>query len=133
MDAPNPPAQLPPAPHSYDNERFWCMLVHLTALTGFFSFAGFFLGPVVIWLMQRDRFPAVRAHFEEAINFQLSLILYSIAAFAFSVITLGFGLIVTGPLFVVIGIVDLILPIIAAMKASEGLSYHYPLTIRFIR
>jgi len=133
MDTPNPPAQLPPSPPSYDNERFWCMLLHLSALTGFFSFAGFFLGPVVIWLMQRDRFPAVRAHFEEAINFQLSLVLYSVILFVLSVVTLGIGLLITWPIFLAIGVMELIFPILAAMKASEGQSYLYPLTIRLIK
>ena len=109
------------------------MLLHLSALTGFFSFAGFFLGPVVIWLMQRDRFPAVRAHFEEAINFQLSLVLYSVILFVLSVVTLGIGLLITWPIFLAIGVMELIFPILAAMKASEGQSYLYPLTIRLIK
>jgi len=109
------------------------MLVHLSALTGFFSFAGFFLGPVVVWLTQRERFPAVKPHFEEALNFQISLVLYAVVLVVLSVVTLGIGLLVTWPFFLAIGIADLIFPILAAIKASEGQPYRYPLTIRFLR
>jgi len=42
-------------------------------------------------------------------------------------------LFIIGPLLVVMGIVDLIVPILAAMKANEGQAYRYPLTIRLIK
>ena len=109
------------------------MLVHLTALSGYFSFAGFFLGPVVVWLAQRDRFPSVTSHFYEAINFQLSMLLYTIILIILCVVTLGIGLILAWPLFLAIAIMDIAFPIIAAMRASEGQSYRYPLSIRMVR
>ncbi|EDQ01372.1 DUF4870 domain-containing protein [Shewanella benthica] len=41
----------------------------------------------------------------------------------------GIGFILIG----LLAIVDIVLTIIAAMKASEGISYKYPLSITFIK
>lgn len=137
MDTPpsqeTPPPLSSPPPPSFDNERFWTMLVHLTALSGYFSFAGFFLGPVVVWLAQRDRFPAVTSHFHEAINFQLSMLLYAIVLTIVCILTLGLGFLIAWPFYLIIAILDLIFPILAAVRASEGQLYRYPLSIRMVR
>ncbi len=123
--------QAPPPP-SYDNEKFWSMLVHLTALTGFVSFVGFFLGPLVVWLIQKERFPGVTAHFKEAINFQISLALFALATFLAVIVSFGLGLILAIPVWIGLGVMDLVFPILAAIAASEGRSYRYPLTIRLV-
>jgi uncharacterized Tic20 family protein len=102
-------------------------LCHLLGLAGLspIPFANV-LAPLVLWLWKRDTVPGVDAHGKEAINFQLSMSLYTVVA-ALSI-------------FVVIGIVllpvvlltNLVLIIQASLKASRGEFYRYPLTIRFI-
>jgi len=49
------------------------------------------------------------------------------------VITLGVGFLITLPIMLVVGIAALVLIIIAAMKANEGIRYRYPMTIRLIK
>ena len=43
------------------------------------------------------------------------------------------GLIVAVPLWIIIGIAWLVFTIIAAVKASNGERYRYPLTLRLIK
>ena len=50
-----------------------------------------------------------------------------------SVMTLGIGLIIAIPLWVVIGIAWLVLTIIGAIKANEGVPYRYPFALRLIK
>jgi uncharacterized Tic20 family protein len=50
-----------------------------------------------------------------------------------TVLTLGIGLLLTGPLYVIIGIAALVLVILAAIKANEGVAYRYPFTLRLIK
>ncbi len=108
--------------------RMWAMFCHLAALTGFgIWFLGFIVGPLIIWLIKKDEFPFVNEHGKEAVNFQISMMIYAIvSAFLFLV---GIGFLLLSAVF----IVDLIFLIIAAIKANNGEHYRYPLTIRFIQ
>ena len=101
-----------------------CHLLGLALLTPI-PFANI-LGPLILWLWKKDTCPGVDQHGKEAINFQISMSIYTILA--------GFSI------FIVVGLVllpsviitNLVLIVIASMKASRGEFYRYPLTIRFI-
>jgi uncharacterized Tic20 family protein len=114
----------------------WGMFCHLSALLGFiwFPLSGFIfipfghlLGPLVIWLLKRTEHPFIDEQGKESLNFQISMTIYGILA---SILILVFiGIIILFAL----AVVDIVLVIIAAVKASEGKSYKYPLAIRFVR
>ena len=58
--APPPPASAPTA-----EERQWAMFAHLSALlgglvTGWIGGWGWFLGPLIIWLMKKDSMPLAK-------------------------------------------------------------------------
>lgn len=150
LDAPGAPAgeagpgapPPPPAPHGSQQpyvrpaqhpsgltseSRNWAMATHLTALLG--GFAGglpAFVGPLVIWLMKRDQDGFIAEHAKEALNFNLSVLLYALISFVLSFILIGI------PFLIAIGIAWLVLTIMAAIRASNGEGYRYPLTIRFV-
>ena len=107
--------------------RNWDVLCHLAALAGFIGIPlGNVIGPLVVWLIKKDEIPSVNQHGREALNFQISMTIYTIiAAFSFFI---AIGII----LFPAILLTNLILLIIAAVKANKGEFYRYPLTIRFI-
>lgn len=107
--------------------RMWAMLCHLAALSGYVSGLGFIVGPLVIWLIKKNEFSFVNEHGKEAVNFQISMFIYAIIAALLIMACIGIVLL---PL---VGVVDLIFLIIASMKANNGESYRYPLTIRFIK
>ncbi len=123
----------PGAPtNARDDARSWALAAHLSALLSLVI--GFpFVGPLVIYLVKRDD-PFVRGHAAEALNFNLSVILYGIVLAVVTIALLFFivGLLLI-PLFVVLGLAWIVLVCVAAAKAGQGAEYRYPLTIRFVR
>ena len=121
---PPPPANIP----AIANVRTWSAFCHASALLGvFFHFPGHLLGPLIVWLIKRDDAPEIDAHGKEAINFQISMLIYNVVAAIFCLILVGFVF-----LFV-LWILNTIFVIIAAIQASDGKFYRYPMTIRFIQ
>lgn len=126
--------------HGISSEsRHWAVGAHLSALLAFVIglpvFLGF-VGPLVVWLLKRDEDPFVGAHAREALNFNLSLLLYVVAAAAvgaFAVlVTFGVAalLLVPAALAAVVGWVVVL--VTAASRAASAQAYEYPLTIRFV-
>ncbi|MGN6313747.1 MAG: DUF4870 domain-containing protein [Rhodanobacteraceae bacterium] len=119
-------------------ERQWAMFAHLSALlgglvTGWVGGWGWFLGPLIIWLVKRDTMPFVNDQAKEALNFNITIAIVFIILTILSVATLGFGLVVALPLMFIIGIAALVLIIMAAVKANEGKAYRYPFALRLIK
>ena len=112
---------------SAQDEKTAAMLCHLTALAGIIIPFGNLLGPLIVWLVKRDESPLVDREGKESLNFQISMTIYAIISALSIVVFIGI------PLLVVVGLVDLIFTIIAAVKTSNGETYTYPLTIRFLR
>ena len=134
-----------------DSERQWAAMAHIAGLvlalltTWFAGFAGM-LGAGAIYLMKRDASPFVAEHAREAFNFNVSMFIYALVAIAvgvalgvFTVITLGVGLLLTAPAALVlllacgaVALLWLVCSIIAAVKAWNGESFRYPLTLRLL-
>lgn len=139
--APFPPAQ-PPRPDTPfklvpdSKARDLALLAHLSALVGLLGVPSP-LGPLVVWLAKRDAHPFVDAQAKDALNFNLSALLYTVAVFAFgflfTVVTFGLGILFFIPLVIGVMIAWVVLVVVAAVKASKGELYRYPLTIRFVR
>ena len=109
------------------DERLWAMFTHLSALVGYFIPFGNIIAPLVIWAMKKDSMPLVNDQGKEALNFQITLTIAILIAFALSLILIGL------PFLFLFAIGGLILMIIAAVKANDGVRYRYPLTIRLIK
>jgi uncharacterized Tic20 family protein len=77
--------------------------------------------------------PFVSDQAKEALNFNITVTAIFLALTILGVITLGVGFLITLPIMLVVGIAALVLIIIAAMKANEGIRYRYPMTIRLIK
>ncbi len=114
---------LPPIPRpSYSGEdKVLIILCHLSAFLGVP-----FILPLIVYLIKRNEPGPTEAHAKEVLNFHLSVFLYSLCAVPLVFIGVGFVLIP------IIWLWSLILAIVAAIKASEGVFYRYPLCIRFI-
>ena len=106
------------------NSRNLATLSHLSA---FITFVGIpsLVGPLVVWLLNRDD-PFVEQQAKEALNFNISFLLYGVVA-ALSIILLV-GLIALPAVLVT----WFVLVIVAAVKAGNGENYEYPFTIRFV-
>ena len=114
------------------------MFAHLSALAGGLLTSaiggwGFFLGPLVIWLMKKDTMPFVADQAKESLNFNITVSAIFLVLLVLSLVTLGIGFIITLPIMLIVGIAALVLIIMAAIKANDGIAYRYPLTIRLIK
>ncbi len=116
----NQPFDAPAAVSSDD--RTLAMLAHLLGILTAF------IGPLVIWLINKDKPEKafVNDQAKEALNFQITVTIAYIVASALSVILIGLLLIP------VIMIANLVLCILAGLKANEGVAYRYPFALRLI-
>jgi uncharacterized Tic20 family protein len=109
------------------------MAAHIGSLiSAWFAFG--FIAPLLVLLVKSDS-PFVRRHAAESLNFQLSMLIYSvvggIAAAVVIVLTLGLALLVVLPVIFAVLLAVLVVVIQATVKANNGEDYRYPLTIRF--
>ena len=135
---PQGPAEVPPIVDRFGplgreadpKARMWAMLCHLAA----FAFLvvppfGCVLGPLVIWLIKKNEFPFVDEQGREALNFQITMLIYAAVAGLLMLLCIGFVLVAA------VILVDMIFTVIAAIKANDGEHYRYPypLIIRFVK
>ena len=136
--------------------------IHLSTFSRFIIPFGNFIGPIILWVANKDKSKFIDAHGKQAINFQISILLYAIILgtltipfFIFKIfngldfidfhgfhdfhINLGKPsplLYIGGALgvFAIIGfIIELVLIVLASLKARDGELYQYPLTINFLK
>lgn len=112
--------------------RNWAMGAHLSAFVGAWV-ALAFLGPLVVWLVKRDDDRFVEHHAKEALNFNLTMFGLGVLGFLLVVLTLGLGIVVVAPLALVFFVAWVVFPIIAAVRASNGEGYRYPLSLRLVK
>ncbi len=109
------------------DDRTWALLAHLSALAGYVIPFGNIVGPLIVWLIKKDQSWFVNDQGKEALNFQLSVTIYLIISAILVFVVVGIVLVIA------VAIGALILVIIAAVRANEGITYRYPLTMRFIK
>lgn len=136
--------------------------IHLSTFLRFLIPFGNFIGPLVLWIFNKEKSEFVDNHGKQAINFQISVFLYlvvlgglTIPAFMFGFLqsfnfldfnalnsfTINFNSL--HPMLYFIGgfgvlaimglILELIFIVIASLKARDGELYKYPLTINFLK
>lgn len=119
------PTTVAPTSTIAGDAKGWAALAHLSAFVMFLGVPSL-VGPFVAWIWKRDD-PYVDQQGKEALNFNISFLIYGIAS-AILILALV-GLVLLPAVF----ITWFVLVIVAAVKASAGEDYRYPLTIRFIR
>ena len=120
METTPPPVAAPDIPN---DAKTMAMLSHLLSI--FFGF----IPALIIWLVKKQEHAFIEDQSKEALNFQITMALIWVVAIIFAAITLGIG----GLLFPVIMIGNLILCIMAAMKAKDGIAYRYPFALRLVK
>ncbi|HST45158.1 MAG TPA: DUF4870 domain-containing protein [Luteimonas sp.] len=133
------------------SERQWAAAAHLSALllallTSWIAGIAGVLGAGTVYALKRDQSAFVAEHAREALNFNLSMLVYAAAAVAAGVVlvgatvmTLGLGLVLTLPAGIALALVVaaiallwLVCSIVATAKAWNGELYRYPFTLRLI-
>lgn len=122
--APNTPSGAAPT----ENERTWGMLAHLAALAGLvLPLLGNVLGPLVVWLARREQSAFVGAQAKEALNFNITVALASVACGVLALVMIGFLL------GMALFVFWLVMTLIAAIRANEGVAYQYPFSLRLVQ
>lgn len=103
------------------------VLAHLSQLLTYVTGCGGLIVPLVIWLTSKDSVQGMDEHGKAIVNFQLSMLLFTILSIP-AILLLGLGILS----LIFIGIIAFILPIVNAVKASNGGSPSYFMTIKFI-
>ncbi len=121
-----PPVAAPaPAPISKE-QRNWAMLAHLSGLLAFATIIGGLVGPFVLWLLRKDDMNFAADQAKEALNFQITVFLAGLISAILCLLLIGFLMLT------LLAIADVVLIVIATVKASEGVAYRYPFCLRLI-
>lgn len=136
--------------------------IHLSTFSRFIVPLGNFLGPIILWITNKEKSEFIDNHGKQAINFQMSILLYTIIIGTLSVPFFIFKLFHgidfidfngfhdfhinigkpspllyigggLGALCIIGFILELAFIVIASLKARDGEAYHYPLTINFLK
>lgn len=102
------------------------VLCHLSALLGYIVPFGNIIGPLVVWLLYRDRHAYVDEQGREALNFQLTLLIYMLLASLLVLVLIGIAMLGFLVIFQAVMIV------VAAVRCNDGQAWRYPVTIRFV-
>ena len=108
-------------------ERMWGMFCHLIAFSGYLIPFGSVFGPLIVWLIKKDEMPFVDDQGKESLNFQLTMLIAMVISIILMFVFIGFLLL--GVLI----IYQIVVIIMASIKANDGIKYRYPYAIRFIK
>jgi len=110
-----------------ETARTTAAAAHLSTFAGLIVPFGSVIGPLAVWLTRRDRDPFIDQAGREALNFGITIAIYG------SVLLVAALMLVGIPLLVVGVVAWVVLASLAAVKASQGQAYRYPLTMRLVR
>lgn len=112
-------------PLSQPDERTWGMLAHLSGFVAAYVALGL-IGPALVLATMGQRSEFVRRHAVEALNFNISVLIYAAVSGVLVFVLVGI------PMLIALAILYLVTTISGAMAANRGEEYRYPLTIRFV-
>lgn len=102
-------------------------LTHLSQLLSYVIGIGSLIVPLIIWLTTRNSVADMDRHGKAIVNLQLSLLLYIIVSIPM-ILLLGLGILT----LIGTAVLGFVLPIVNAVRASNGEEPNYFMTIRFL-
>jgi len=117
------------------DDRNWGSAAHWGSFVSAFV-ALAFLAPLLVLLLKGPQSAFVRRHAVESLNFQISMLIYGtvggIVAVILAFVTFGLALLVIIPAALALCVLWVATVVQGSIKASQGLDYRYPLTLRFV-
>lgn len=108
-------------------DRQLIVLTHLSQLITLVIGFGSLILPLILWMTNKEKVYQMDAHGKNIVNFQLSILIYSIICIPL-ILLLGLGILG----LIALAFIAIIFPIINAIKASNGETPTYPLSINII-
>lgn len=116
------------------DERNLAMLSHLSALGGlvFLGVLGF-IGPLIIYLVQKEKSQFVAFHARDSLNHQLTLLLFNIVCAVLAFVLFCLGVFLAFIPVIIAFVTSIIFEILASVQASRGEWTKIPLAIPLVR
>ncbi len=138
-DRPSPSTPTPSTPSrpgsprlASESERVVSIFAHLSAIIAAIVSVGWLsiLGPLIVYVVYKDRSPLVRSAAAGAFNFNLAVWAMIVLGWicVFTVVLLPIGII----LWVIAGVAGLVCHVLGAVRANNGQPYRYPFSIRVL-
>lgn len=119
------------------NDKNYSALIHFSGFAGYFFPLGNFIMPLILWSIKKEESNFIYEHGKNAVNFQLSLLIYTfllaLLIIPITILTLGLGLIAVILAIIPAFLLSIILVVSACIKALNGEPYDYPFTIEFFK
>ena len=103
------------------------MFCHLSAFAGYFFPFGSIVGPVICWISRKDESEWVNINGKASLNFQISILLYTVLLIPLCFIIVGI------PLLVTLLVLEFVCIILASIRSAKGEVFKYPLSIPFLQ
>jgi uncharacterized protein len=125
VSAPSAPAWVDPESQEKQT-RQWAFLLHLSIWAGFALPIVGLAVPIAIWQLKKSELPGIDQHGKNAVNWIISKIIYAVVCVILCFVLIGI------PLLMALGVVGVIFPLVAAIKANNGDVWKYPMAITFV-
>lgn len=114
------------------DDRSMAIIAHLSTIAALLLSAGWlsFVGPLIVWLVYKDRSAYVREAAAGAFNFNIAMWLVSIAGWI-AILTI-IGAVVGIPLLIIAFVLQVVFHILGAVKANRGERFQYPFQLRLL-
>ena len=109
------------------DEKQMGMFLHLSGLAFALVFPLGIVLPIILWQTQKEKMPALDAHGKMIANWMISATIYFFVSFILMFVLIGF-LTAFG-----VFLLAIIFPIVGGIKANNGETWNYPLTIKFLK
>jgi uncharacterized Tic20 family protein len=109
------------------NINLWSMFIHLSQFFGYIVPLAGWVVPVVLWQVKKNDSEIIDKHGRIVTNWIISAIIYA------SVFSLLCFIVIGIPLLFALSVVGIVFPIIGGIKANNGETWRYPLSIIFFK
>lgn len=107
--------------------REWATVLHLSLFAGHVVPFGGILAPLIIWQTQKEEMPELDQHGKNAMNWVITFVIALCVFIPLSFVLVGI------PFLIAAVVMNVVFPIMAAVKANEGQVWRYPLSFTFIK
>lgn len=105
-------------------DRSWLVLLHLSLFLGYLVPLAGFVAPILIWQLMKAGMPEMDVHGRNVADWIVASTFYHILFGVLCVVLVGI------PFLILTVVLSIVFPIIGAVKASQGVAWRYPMTMR---
>ena len=109
------------------SENSYVALMHISQFSGVIIPGFGFFAPIILWLLNKKYSAKVDEVGKHITNFMISLLIYYAVSGVLCCIVIGI------PMIIALAIIQVVSIIVATIKANNGETWKYPLTIHFLK